>query len=262
MVSSTSSSRSDLPPISPRNAFLALKPWLRDRLHEAATPPESSLQRALAWLAEADAYARIQGISLNTREWMYRHGSPSALYTRLEFAEDTSLHGVFSPEDQRQIQDRRDARQRQIARRAGAPLALKQRYRPDCCEGCGLPTVPRRECQNPRHLGTLLSLPSLVPDDPDLSGSQPSPPSNENAWGESSGWGASSGWGEPEASQVNDDLPEVVESNPWWYGDQRMLLIPADDEISPPGSPGHWKTDYDCTDDMSDDYNYMYAEYE
>ncbi|KAJ7058649.1 hypothetical protein C8F01DRAFT_1085760 [Mycena amicta] len=131
----------------------------------------------LNWLAEADAYARIQGISLDAREWMYRHRSPSAtaaLYLlpgnkldkieratrrrqqRLEFAQEASFHGPFSPEDQQQIQERRDARQRQIARRAGTPLALKQRYRPDCCEGCGLPTVPRRECQNPRHL--LLSL--------------------------------------------------------------------------------------------------------
>ncbi|KAJ7068438.1 hypothetical protein C8F01DRAFT_1246944 [Mycena amicta] len=212
------------------------------------------MQRAFEWVTEANAYARIRGITLDDREWMYRHKSPSALYIipsnklekierankrsreRLAFAQEASLHAPFSPDEQLQVQQRRDARQRQIAHRPGAPLAMKQRYRPDCCEGCGLPTIPKVQCQNPRHR-------------------PPSPafPVDSTGWGSSSGWG--SGWGNTEP--VRDDgpsSPPVVESNPWWYGDQRMLLVPEDDEISPPGSPGPWKTDTDCLDNGSDGY--------
>ncbi|KAJ7058593.1 hypothetical protein C8F01DRAFT_1255738 [Mycena amicta] len=241
------SSSPELPPISPRSAFLVLKPWLRDHHRVSSVPP--SLQRALEWLAEADAYGRIQAISRGDREMMYRHRSPSVLYSlpatklekieradmrrqrRLDFAQEASLHSPFSLEDQQQIQERRDARQRQIARRAGAPLQMKQRYRPDCCEGCGLPTVPQGDCQNPRHRGGLPTVWEPV----DVVPWKDVVPWNDDArnWESSSG-GVDGSSNLPEASLV-DDAPPAVESNPWWYGDQRMLLIPEDDEISPPG---------------------------
>ncbi|KAJ7048009.1 hypothetical protein C8F01DRAFT_1269836 [Mycena amicta] len=261
------SSSPELPPIPPQHAFLILKPWLREHLLQSPTQWPISMQRAVDWLAEADAYAQIQGISLINRERMYREEGPSALYQltlnrldkidrankraqrRLEFALEASLHGPFSPKEQQQIQERRDARQRQIARRAGAALATKQRYRADCCEGCGLPTVPQSQCQNrqPKSSSRL---------------SQPDDNAGWGSWGSSSGsggWGDTddNGWGSRTNTGPVDEVALDVESNPWWYGDQRMLLIPEDDELSPPGSPGPWKTDYDCTDNTSDDYHYQ-----
>ncbi|KAF7296649.1 Specific transcriptional repressor [Mycena chlorophos] len=35
----------------------------------------------------------------------------------------------------------------------------------------------------------------------------------------------------------NPTPPPPPPSEPWWYGDQRVYLVPEDDEISPPGSP-------------------------
>ncbi|KAJ7066669.1 hypothetical protein C8F01DRAFT_1080160 [Mycena amicta] len=274
-MDSSSPDSPELPLIHPQHAFLFLKPWLRDRLHDSPAQRPASMQRAVDWLAEADTYARIQGISLTDREYMYKQQSPSAplaLYIlplnrldkierankraqdRLDFALEASSHEPFSPDEQRQVQERRDARQRQIARRAGAALAMKQRYRPDCCEGCGLPTVPDSQCRNPRHL--LLPLPSS------LSQQEQDPLSTDkhggwDGWGSSRGWGVTDDrWGSTSETEPVVDVPLEVESNPWWYGDQRMLLIPEDDLISPPGSPGPWKTDYDCLDDTSDDYQF------